>query len=347
MKSYGTRSVKANRFTQTGWDYDEEVPPEERGDPKVSLIPDATAGILSTNESPDIPFEVSINPYRGCEHGCVYCFARPTHEFLGYNAGIDFETKILFKRDAAALLKEALAKPGWVPKRIQMSGVTDPYQPVERKLKITRGILEVLAEARNPVTIITKNHLVTRDLDLLSELAAVDAVSVFISITSLDPLLTGILEPRTSRPARRLQALEALAKAGVRTGVMVAPVIPALNDHEIPAILKAAAEAGARHATYSLLRLPYSLKELVEEWLRTHMPDRADKVMNRVRMYRDGDLNKTGFGERFKGTGPVAAQVRDLFRIHCARNGLSNERYELNTKAFRRPSLDGQMTLFP
>lgn len=346
MKSYGTRSVKANRFTETGWEYDDEVPPEERGDPKVSLIPDASASILSTNESPDIPFDVSINPYRGCEHGCAYCFARPTHEFLGYNAGIDFETKILFKRDAAVLLREAMAKPGWVPKRIQMSGVTDPYQPVERKLKITRGILEVLAEARNPVTIITKNHLVTRDIDLLSELAAVDAVSVFVSVTSLDPALTGILEPRTSRPARRLQAIEALAKAGIRTGVMVAPVIPALNDHEMPAILKAAAEAGARHATYSLLRLPYSLKELMEEWLRTHLPDRADKVLNRIRMYRDGDLNSNTFGERFKGTGPIAEQVRDLFRIHNARNGLSNERYELNTKAFVRPGPHGQKSLF-
>lgn len=346
MPKHGTHTNHFNRFTDSGWEYDDEVPPEERADPKVTVIPDASKTIISKNDSPDIPFDVSINPYRGCEHGCVYCYARPTHEFLGYSAGLDFETKILVKKDAATLLRAELSKPSWKPARIQLSGVTDPYQPLERKLNVTRSILEVLAEARHPVSIITKNHLVTRDIDLLSELASYNCVAVFMSITTLDADLTGILEPRTSRPARRLDAIKKLTEAGIPAGVMVAPVIPAINDHEIPAILSAAAQAGATVAGYTLLRLPYSLKGIFEDWLRTHMPDRADKVLNRVRMYRDGDLNKSEFGERFKGTGPIAQQVRDQFRIHTNRNVLNRNSFELTSEHFRRPEAGGQTNLF-
>lgn len=346
MIKRGSTSNPFNRFTDHGWSWDDEIPPEERGNPKTQFIQDSSASIISTNTSPDVPFEASINPYRGCEHGCVYCYARPTHEFLGYSAGIDFETKIHIKPDAARLLKEQLVSKQWQPKVLMLSGVTDPYQPAERKLGITRSVLKVLAEARSPVTIITKNHLVTRDMDLLSELAKYSCIVVAISITTLDPTLTSVLEPRTSRPGRRLQAISKLTEAGIPTGVMVAPIIPGLNDHEVPDILKAASEAGADYANYTLLRLPYALKDIFSDWLETYYPLRKDKILNRILMYRDGKLNDSEFGTRFKGQGPIAAQVRDMFRIHVQKNGLNKDRPQLMTDHFRRPILDGQYRLF-
>lgn len=346
MIKRGSTSNPFNRFTNHGWNWDDEILPEERGNPKTQFIQDSSASIISTNVSPDVPFEASVNPYRGCEHGCVYCYARPTHEFLGYSSGIDFETKIHIKPDAARLLRAQLASKQWQPKVLMLSGVTDPYQPAERKLGITRSVLEVLAEARNPVTIITKNHLVARDIDLLTELSKYSCIVVALSITTLDPALTSVLEPRTSRPGRRLQAINKLAEAGIPTGVMIAPIIPGLNDYEVPDILKAAAEAGADYANYTLLRLPYALKDIFSDWLETYYPLRKDKILNRILMYRDGKLNDSQFGTRFKGQGPIAAQVRDMFRIHVHKNGLNKDRPQLLTDNFRRPILDGQFRLF-
>lgn len=272
------------------------------------------------------------------------CYARPTHETLGFSAGLDFETKILVKEDAPELLRRALAAKSWTPQPIALSGVTDPYQPVERRLQLTRRCLEVLAECRNPVVVVTKNHLVTRDTDLLAALAAYGAAAVFLSVTTLDEALQRKLEPRTSPPARRLAAIEALRSAGVPVGVLVAPVIPAVNDHEIPAILAAAAGAGARYSGYVMLRLPHAVKHLFERWLEDHLPDRKDKVLNRIREIRDGRLNDPAFGSRMRGSGPYAAQVEALFALGCRRAGIGSERPQLSTAAFRRPS-GGQLEL--
>jgi DNA repair photolyase len=314
--------------------------------PRTTFLRDATRGIIARNNSPDIGFDASVNPYRGCEHGCVYCYARPTHEYIGFSAGLDFESRILVKVDAPALLRRALSAPRWQPQVVALSGVTDPYQPVERKLRITRGCLEVLAEFRNPVAIITKNHLVTRDIDLLSELAAHEAVAVNLSITSLDPALQRVMEPRTSAPARRLAAVEALARAGIPVRVMVAPVIPGLNDHEMAAIVRAAADAGARGASYVSLRLPHAVAGLFESWLARHYPDRKDKVLNRVKELRDGKLYKAEWHTRMRGEGQWADQIEAMFDAACRRAGFPAERRRLSSEHFRRPPKGGQLTLF-
>ena len=264
---------------------------ESLGRPRTEFLPDQSRSIITENDSPDVGFVASLNPYRGCEHGCIYCYARPTHEFLGYSAGLDFETKILVKHDAPELLRKELSSPRYQPRALGLSGVTDPYQPIERKLELTRRCLAVLADFRQAVTIITKNRLVTRDIDLLEELARHDAAGVFVSITSMDPELIGRLEPRTTRPSGRLEAIAALADAGIPVGVMVAPVIPGLTEHEMPAILKAAAQAGARSAGYVLVRLPMAVAGLFQDWLETHFPDRKDKILGRIRAARDGRLN--------------------------------------------------------
>jgi DNA repair photolyase len=305
--------------------------------PRTIFLRDATRGIIARNNSPDIGFDASVNPYRGCEHGCVYCYARPTHEYLGFSAGLDFESRILVKLDAAALLRRELQLPKWRPQVLAMSGVTDPYQPVERKLRITRGCLEVLAEFRNPVAMVTKNHLVTRDVDLLADMAGWNGAAVNVSITSLDEKLQRIMEPRTSVPARRLLAVETLARAGVPVRVMVAPVIPGLNDREIPAILEAAAAAGARGAAYVALRLPYAVAPLFENWLERHFPNRREKVLNRLREMRGGRLYDSRFGARMKGEGVFADQIGTLFRAARAKAGLDGERFELCTTEFRLP----------
>ena len=275
------------------------------------------------------------------------CYARPNHEYLGLSAGLDFETKIFVKEDAPELLRAELASPKWTPKVLAMSGVTDPYQPAERRLGITRGCLEVLAEARNPVAIVTKNHLVTRDADLLAELARHDAARVMLSITTLRNEVQRVMEPRAVVPARRLRAVRELADAGVEVGVMVAPVVPGLTEHEMAEILEAAAEAGATRAAFILLRLPHAVKELFAEWLEQHFPDRRDKVLNRLRSLRSGRLNDPRFGSRMKGEGPYAEQIRQLFDVTCARLGLNEDARSLSTAAFRRPRVDGeQLGLF-
>ncbi len=280
----------------------EELPEAEefvdRSRPKTQYLIDNTRTIIATNDSPDVGFDASINPYRGCEHGCVYCFARPTHEYLDMSAGLDFETKILVKQDAPDLLRKELSAAKWRPRTLGFSGVTDPYQPVERKLKLTRRCLEVLVEFRNPVAMITKNRLVARDVDLLGELARHDAAMVHISVTTLDADLTRVMEPRTSVPADRLAAIRELSAAGVPVGVLVAPVIPGLTDHEMPAIVAAAVEAGASAAGYVPLRLPFVLKDLFVDWLTQHFPDRKEKILNRIRAMRDGKLNDGEFGTR-------------------------------------------------
>lgn len=301
--------------------------------------------ILTRNDSPDVGFEVSVNPYRGCEHGCIYCYARPTHEFLGFSAGLDFETKIVVKEDAPQLLRKELSSKRWQPQVVAMSGVTDCYQPIERKLMLTRRCLEVLSEFRNPVGIVTKNHLVTRDIDVLQEMARYNAAAVFVSVTSLQLELAGKLEPRASRPERRLAAIRALAEAGVPVGVLICPVIPGLTDHEIPAILQAAADAGARFAGYNMLRLPYAVKELFEAWLEDHYPEKKNKVLNKVRSVRGGKLNESAFSERMVGQGVFADQVASLFRIGRRKAGFTERGPGLSKAAFRRPTA-GQMSLF-
>jgi DNA repair photolyase len=325
-----------NRFEHLHVSLDEDI--EQEGPaPRTQFYRDAARSIMSRNDSPDLGFDASINVYRGCEHGCSYCYARPYHEYLGFSSGLDFETRIMVKLDAPELLRAELSHRRWTPQRLAMSGVTDCYQPVERKLEITRRCLQVLAEFRNPVAIVTKNHLVTRDCDLLSSLAAHRAACVHISITTLDASLASRLEPRASRPAHRLAAIRTLAEAGVPVGVLVAPVIPGLNEHEIPAILAAAAEAGAQFAGYTVLRLPYAVKDIFRSWLEAHFPDRVERVLGRVREMRGGELNESSFGERMRGTGAIADEIRQLFQVCLRRHGLNQRYVDLSTAAFRRP----------
>jgi DNA repair photolyase len=315
--------------------------------PRTRFLRDRSRTIVARNQSPDVGFDVSVNPYRGCEHGCVYCYARPNHEYLGFSAGLDFETKILVKEEAPELLRQALSSRRWKPQVLAMSGVTDPYQPVERRLEITRRCLEVAAEFRNPVSIITKNHMVTRDIDVLQRLGRHDAVHVTLSVTSLRRSIQRVMEPRTSIPRKRLQAIAALAEAGVPVGVNVAPVIPGLTDHELPAILEAAAAAGANRAAYIVLRLPYAVREIFEAWLEQHFPDRAAKILNRLASLHDGKLYDGRFGVRQRGNGPFAEQIRTMFEVTCRRLGLNRPGLgELSTAAFRRPVASGQGELF-
>ena len=313
-------------------DATERVPPI-----KTQYFRDATKTIVARNQSPDVGFETSINPYRGCEHGCIYCFARPTHEYLGFSAGVDFESRIMVKSDAPRLLETELSSPKWKPQLLMMSGVTDCYQPIERKLKITRGCLEVLAKFRNPVGILTKNRLVTRDIDILSNLARDRCAVVNLSITSLDPKLQQILEPRTSAPAARIEAVAQLRAAGIPVGVMVAPVIPGITDHEIPAIVAECGKAGAQFAGHVLLRLPWAVAPLFEHWLDEHFPERKKKVLDRVRAFRGGKLYDSRWRKRQIGEGAFAEQIGKMFEVACRRAGMG-ERPTLSTAAFRRPN---------
>lgn len=345
IKGRGSSDNPANRFEGFYTDYDLDEETGQKPAQETKFYPDDTKDIISTNDSPDIPFDKSINPYRGCEHGCIYCYARPTHEYLGFSAGLDFESRIMVKYEAPRKLRERLASPKWKPTVLVMSGVTDPYQPAERKLEITRGCIKVMAEFLNPVSIITKNHLVTRDIDHLKELAEHNAARVTLSITTLDKELAQKMEPRTSRPQRRLEAIEKLAKAGISVGVNVAPIIPGLTDHECANILEAAANAGATHAGYTIVRLPFGVKDLFQDWLKQHFPDRKDKVLNRIRDMRDGKLNDPRFGERFRGQGNFARQILDLFKVHTERYGLNKENMGLSTQHFR-PGGGSQLGLF-
>lgn len=342
MKGRGASWNPQNRFETLEYVRDEEAPPDDES-PGTLYLRDPTRTIIATNDSPDVGFDASINPYRGCEHGCIYCFARPSHEFLGFSAGLDFETKILVKEDAPALLREELNAKKWEPKVLVMSGVTDPYQPVERRLGITRGCLAVLAEFRNPVGIITKNHLVTRDIDLLSELAEHQAVFVTISVTTLDANLARIMEPRTSTPELRLDAIAKLSAAGIPVSVNVAPTIPGLTDHEMPSILAAAKDAGAKWAGFVVLRLPWAVAPLMEKWLEEHYPDRKEKVLNRMRDLRGGKLYDAQWGVRGRGTGVFADHIKALFDVTCRKLGLNEEERELSTASFRRRSLQASL----
>ncbi|MEL7060153.1 MAG: PA0069 family radical SAM protein [Acidobacteriota bacterium] len=319
-----------------------ETPAEEAI--TTTLFRDASRSVISRNRSPDIPFDASLNPYRGCEHGCSYCYARPSHEYLGLSAGLDFESKILVKDDAPELLRRELTAPRWRAQTLAMSGVTDAYQPIEKRLGITRGCVEVLAELRHPLAIVTKNALVTRDLDLLQRLAAHQAVSVSISITTLDPELSAGMEPRASAPRRRLEAVARLAAAGVPVGVGVAPLVPGLNDHEIPAILDAAAEAGATFAGFTVLRLPGAVAQIFDDWLERTLPDRRKKILARVRSMRSGALHDARFGHRMRGEGFFAEQVAQLFEIARRKHGLARRGPRPSPDAFRRPNQ--QLSIF-
>jgi DNA repair photolyase len=324
-----------------------ELPPLE-----TVLIRDHSRTVIARNASPDIGFDRSINPYRGCEHGCVYCFARPTHAYLGYSSGLDFETKLLFKPEVATLLEKELRRPSYKPKPITLGSNTDPYQPVERRLKLTRQVLEVLLRFRHPVSIVTKSATILRDLDILGELASHKLVNVFLSVTTLDPALARVMEPRASAPALRLRAVAALTAAGMPTGVLAAPMIPGLNDAELEAILKAAAAAGAARAGYVLLRLPLELRDMFEAWLREHMPERASHVLSLIRQMRGGALNDATFGQRFVGTGPYAELLSRRFDRAARQLGLNTAMGALDTTQFCVPAASDaptqsvQMSLF-
>jgi len=343
LRGRGTPINPPNRFERLHLEPDPEVSPGEV--PATELLRDTTRSILSPNDSPDIPFTYSINPYRGCENGCIYCYARPTHEYLGFNAGLDFETKLLVKEDAPALLRKELSAKSWKPQVIALSGNTDPYQPVEKRLGITRACVEVLREFCNPVGVITKRHLVTRDIDLFRDLADESAVAVNLSITTLDADLARVMEPRASQPHRRLEALRALSEAHIPCGVMVGPVIPGLTDHELPAILQAAADHGASWAGWIMLRLPHGVGNLFEDWLERHFPDRRNKVMNRIKHIRGGRTNDPRFGSRHRGEGFFAKEVDAMFRLACRKAGLTEPAPKLSAAGFRAPR-PAQMSLF-
>jgi len=334
----GASGNPANRFEKIHLTPDEEWDPANDVAPGTVLYRDATHTIVNYNDSPDVGFEASVNPYRGCEHGCIYCFARPTHEYLGFSSGLDFESRIMVKENAPELLRKELAAAKWKPQVVVMSGVTDCYQPIERKLKITRRCLEVFHDFRNPVAIITKNFLVTRDIDILQKMAEYNGSAVNVSVTTLTPALATKLEPRAPLPEARLSAIKALSDAGVPVGVMAAPMIPGLNDHEMPKILQAAAGAGAKWAGYVPVRLPFAIKDLFETWLGHHFPERKEKVLNQIRAMRGGRLNDPRFGSRMKGEGVFAEQLESLFALSCRRSGLTSPRLGPSTASFRVPS---------
>lgn len=334
-KGRGALSNPANRFDSLRLEPDtESAAPEFPDSVRTQFYRDHSRKILAKNTSPDIPFTYSLNPYRGCEHGCVYCYARPTHEFLGFSAGLDFETRIIVKADAPVLLEATFRTAGWKPQIIALSGNTDCYQLIERKLRLTRRCLQVFLRFRNPVSMITKNALIVRDLDILTELAHRDLVAVSLSVTSLSNRLCRVMEPRTSAPHKRLRAITRLAQNGISVGVNLAPIIPGLNDKEIPAILKAAADAGATRANYILLRLPHGVKQLFDTWLQQHFPDRAKKVLHAIEQTYGGALYDPAFFHRMQGSGVRAEMIRTLFHTTCRRLGLQTKFPSLRTDLF-------------
>ncbi|MGQ0636561.1 MAG: PA0069 family radical SAM protein [Planctomycetaceae bacterium] len=313
----------------------------------TEFLPDRSQSAVTSNDSPDISFRYSLNPYRGCEHGCAYCYARPTHEYLGLNAGVDFESKIFVKERAPELFRGFLARDSWLPEVIVMSGVTDCYQPAERQYRLTRGCLEVALDARQPMAIVTKNALVLRDLDVLCRLAELRLIHVAISVTTLDGALARSMEPRTSRPRARLRAIRELSAAGVPVRALIAPIIPGLNDHEIPALLAAAKEAGAHAAGYTLLRLPLAVAPVFRDWLARVQPTHAARVEALIRATRAGKISSSRFGERMRGTGTVAEQVTQAFRVFARKHGLDQPLPPLDHSQFRPPAVPaGQLRLF-
>jgi len=341
-KSRGAGFNPQNRFEKLYVDYyDENLDYYDNDDGEVKHIPttfylDNSKSILAKNDSPDLGFDYSINPYRGCEHGCVYCYARPSHEYLGFSAGLDFETKIMVKMEAPQLLEKEFLKKIWKPQPIMFSGNTDCYQPIERKLEITRKCAQVFQKFNHPVGLITKNALIQRDIDILAEMAKQNLSTAVISITTLKRDLSRKLEPRTSVPAVRFETVEKLAKAGIPTGVNVAPIIPGLNDEEIPAILKLASECGAAFAGHTIMRLPYSVKDIFLEWLGRNYPEKALKIINRIHEVREGNLSDPNFGTRMSGKGEIAEAIHKLFKISCEKYGLNKQKMKLNYNLFKR-----------
>jgi DNA repair photolyase len=359
LKGRGTAWAIAHRFSShlhsdfdDGWGTlaAEQAAVEEQSSPDTLVTEENVRGILSTNDSPDVSFDVSINPYRGCEHGCIYCFARPTHSYLNLSPGLDFETRIVAKVNAAQKLREALNAREYKPKTLNIGSVTDAYQPAERRLQITRSVIEVLVEARHPFSVITKSSLVERDIDLIGPMAHVQRAAVVVSITTLDPWLARTMEPRAAAPHRRLRAVETLARAGIPVGVSMSPVIPFLNEPEIERVLVAARNAGATSAFGVVLRLPWEVNPLFQDWLHKHVPDKADRIMARVREMRGGKDYDSTFGSRMTGQGVWAQLLRQRVDKACARFGLNLKREEFDFSQFRPPALDargaGQGELF-
>lgn len=354
IKGRGTGSRLEGRFeaetreaVDDGWRAADDVPPPL---PETILLPERAKSVLTRNDSPDIPFEYSINPYRGCEHGCIYCYARPSHAYVNLSPGLDFETRLFYKADAAAILERELARPAYVPSTISLGANTDPYQPAEREQGVTRQLLEVLWRCRHPVAIVTKGAaLIERDLDLLAPMAERGLLLVAISLTTLDAALKRTLEPRAASPQARLRAMRRLSEAGIPVVVMTSPLIPMINDAELEAMLEAAADAGAIGANYVMLRLPYEVAPLFRDWLQQHYPQRAAHVMSLVQQMRGGRDYQGGFGRRMRGEGNYAELLRQRFRLACRRHGLNGERWQslkLDASQFRKPARDGQMTLF-
>jgi DNA repair photolyase len=354
LKGRGTVWALEHRFTSEarqslddGWGTLEQAASEEHLPPQTQVIEERVGRILSGNDSPDIGFDLSINPYRGCEHGCIYCYARPTHSYLNLSPGLDFETRIVAKVNAAERLREALGSRGYTPAQLNIGSVTDAYQPVERRLRITRSVIEVLAEARHPFSTITKSSLVERDLDLIAPMAERQLAAVYVSITTLDPQLARVMEPRAAAPQRRLDTIRRLAEAGVPVGVSMSPVIPFLNEPELERVLEAAREAGASRAFSIVLRLPWEVNPLFQDWLQRHLPERAERIMARVRDMRGGKDNDARFGSRMTGQGVWAQLLRQRFDKACARLGFLKERTPLDMTQFRPPGLNpGQAELF-
>lgn len=344
VKGRGAGYNPTNRFETNAYEVlEEEFDPDRKIVTKYFRDTSKTA--LAKNDSPDIGFSYDLNPYRGCEHGCIYCYARPSHEYLGFSSGLDFETKIMVKPDIHLLLEKEFQKKSWKPSTVSFAGNTDCYQPIERKLQLTRKCLEVFLKYRNPIGVITKNSLITRDIDILSELSKLQLTNIVITITTLDKELQRTMEPRTSPPEQRLKIVEELAKAGINVGVSLAPVIPGLNDIEIPAILKRASEGGATFAFYTMVRLPYAVKDLFIEWLKREYPEKSEKVLNRIKEVREGKLNSAEFGKRMTGTGEIADSISQLFDLTCKKYGLNEKRYKLRTDLFTGKQ-NAQLDLF-
>ncbi|MFB6355573.1 MAG: PA0069 family radical SAM protein [bacterium] len=330
----GANFDPSNRFQELNYSPDDSE--HVHRDYETTFYRDSSQTVLAENNSPDVPFTYSVNPYRGCEHGCIYCYARPSHEYLGFSAGLDFESKIIVKEDAPELLAEEFEDSSWKPQTICISGNTDPYQPAESHFEITRALLNVCRDYRNPVSMITKNHLITRDLDVLTELAELDLVHVQVSVTTLKREIARVMEPRTSRPGKRLDAIEALAERDVSVGVNAAPIVPGLTDEELPAILEEASDRGATQGSYIVMRLPGPVKKLFVDWVREEFPDRADKILSQIRSVREGQLNESEFGDRMTGKGELGNIIDQMHRNTCNRLGLNETSVNLSTEHFRR-----------
>jgi len=347
FKGRGTELNPANRFIDIKLEildeYLEHIKEEDEGRPATQFITDNSKSILSKNDSPDLGFAYSINPYRGCEHGCIYCYARPTHEYLGFSSGLDFETKIMVKKDAPELLEKGFQSKSYTPQVIILSGNTDCYQPVERKLQITRRLLEVFLKYKNPVGIITKNSLIERDLDILIELSKLSLVGVTLSIPTLNKEIASVMEPRTSTPSRRMQTVKNLSDAGIRVNVNIAPVVPGLTDDTIPFVIKSAAEAGAKSVGKVILRLPWQNKDLFVNWVHKNFPERANKILNRIKSLRDGELYNSEWGKRMSGEGEWSDTVSQIFRINRQKYNLNKEHSGLRTDLFDRNPEQGKL----